>query len=68
MLDIFWKTGRMTINMEHYFPCPVSKLKKLHKWCIRDCINYDEVKKKLIDFFSTHPKCERLLEEVYKWA
>ena len=41
----------MHINMERYFPCLITKLQKLYKLCIRDCINYDEVKKKLIDFF-----------------
>ena len=59
MLDIFWKTGRMTINMEHYFPCPVSKLKKLHKWCIRDCTNYDEVKKKVNRLFQHSSKMRK---------
>lgn len=68
MLDIYWKTGQMRLNIKSYFPCPITKLRKLYKLCIRDCINYDEVKKKLIKFFSTHPKCEILLEEVGKWA
>lgn len=68
MLDIYWKTGQMHLNIKSYFPCPITKLRKLYKLCIRDCINYDEVKKKLIKFFRAHPKCEILLEEVGKWA
>ena len=53
MLDIYWKTGQMHLNIKSYFPCPITKLRKLYKLCIRDCINYDEVKKKLIKFFSS---------------
>ena len=45
MLDIYWKTGQMHINMKRYFPCLITKLRKLYELCIRDCINYDEVKK-----------------------
>ena len=56
MLDIYWKTGQMHINMKRYFPCPITILQKLYELCIRDCINYDEVKKKVNRLFQHSSK------------